>query len=183
MSLALRASFVLLIVGAGCFSTAREGETCSRTSDCSTDLECVAVFDDRSVCLPQPDGRAPQACDNDDDCVFSTGDQWPVEVECLDRSCRCIVGEARCGEDGSFEDENGNELVLEPETCRCLSPGGEGDSCLTALTCLRGFGCERSTLECRSPVSSGSTCKASDECESDVCTPGNDSLTDVGTCE
>lgn len=182
MSLAGRASFVLLIVGAGCLRTPQEGETCTRSSDCSSGLECVAAFNDRSVCLPQPDGRAPQSCDNDDDCVLSTGDQWPVEVECLDRSCRCILGETRCDEDGSF-DVPGNALVLEPETCRCLSPGGEGDSCLTALTCLQGFGCERSTLECRAPVSSGSTCKDSSECESGLCGPSRDSLSDVGICD
>lgn len=168
-------AFLLAATASACSTLPDEGESCTRTEDCSRGLECVAVFDDRSVCLPQPENRALQSCAADDDCVFSSKDQWPVEVECLDGQCRCIEGEKPCD-----EDEDGNTLILEPETCRCVSRGREGDDCFSARTCGPGLGCERTTNECRTEVSAGSTCNESSDCASGTCLSFEDG---VGTCQ
>jgi hypothetical protein len=164
---------------AGCVSGGRasEAEPCTSTKDCELALECVRVDNGASVCLPRPPGREERSCDVDNDCTLSDGQLWPLEAECLDGVCRCLGAEVLCFD--IADDFDTFTVILEEETCRCVTRGGEGDACVTSHTCDVDLACTGG--ECRSaPGESGAACTSDSDCEGG-CTEFRDN-NDVGVC-
>ena len=165
-----------LLAGGSNNGLAELAEPCTSTQDCEPDLECVILDDDDSVCLPRPADRQERRCDADSDCTLSDGELWPLEAECLDGACRCLGADINCG-----TEEDGAELLLEEETCRCVPVGGEGDACITSHTCEISFAC--SSGECRNADGAdGSACRADNDCESGICAEVRDEATGTGIC-
>jgi hypothetical protein len=114
------------------------GEDCSLSTDCYTDLECVA-FRDQRICLPRPEERAPASCDNE---CLGVEPLWPVEASCIEGHCRCEPTAFDCDVPGTTVDENGDRVV-DPATCVCRprAEGGEscdGEVCVDGLHCVDG---------------------------------------------
>jgi hypothetical protein len=173
---------LIVVAGAvaGCVSsgTSAVAEACTSTTDCALELECVAVDDGKSFCLPRPPGREERACQTDTDCTLSDGQLWPVEAECLDGACRCLGAEILCVEDPF--DGDGFSVILEEESCRCLNRGNEGDDCITSHTCGPGLACTNG--ECRDGRGlPGTACFSSTDCNGDACDDFRDG-NDVGVC-
>ena len=157
------------------------GDPCTASDQCAP-LECVHLDNGKAVCLPQPTAREPRSCRNDDACVVSDGQLWPVESECIDGQCRCLSAEIACTADGvgnGFDDDSG-DFVLQEETCRCLPRGAVGDSCITAHTCDVGLACR--TGECREATGEpGTACNSDSDCEGGRCDDFRDG-NPVGIC-
>ena len=165
------ALLVLLLATVGCAVVDDAlGQACDASDDCNVVngveravvdardlLECVHVDDDDGVCAGTPD-REPASCVVDDDCRLAPEGRFPVEAECLDGACTCLANEVDCG---LFS------LVLESETCRCVTFGGEGDACFSPTTCDIGLTCDDG--ECRDAAPGGTACRDSGECASGVC--------------
>jgi hypothetical protein len=175
-----------LLAGCVSYGRASEAEPCTSTEDCERTLECVRVDNDASVCLPRPPGREERSCDVDNDCTLSDGQLWPLEAECLDGACRCLGADILCFDDND-EDIDTFTVILEEETCRCVTRGGEGDACVTSHTCDVDLACTGG--ECRSaPGESGAaccddgrSCTRQASCEGGFCTEFRDN-NDVGVC-
>lgn len=143
----------------------RVGNPCEASEDCNglsaSTLECVLVDDDEGICVGAAE-RGPASCDDDDDCLLAADGRFPVEARCVDGTCGCFAGVPGC-----FNDD-GDSLVLEPETCRCVPLGGEGDPCLSPLTCASGLACDGDG-QCRSGAAAGAFCRDGGDCVSGSC--------------